>query len=82
FMTVPSHAKLSRRTFAGLAAATSICGPFARSAAAQDAVKIGAIFPLTGANSVFGNQNYQGVDIAVDLINEAGGINGRKISLF
>ncbi|MBN8941976.1 MAG: ABC transporter substrate-binding protein [Rhizobiales bacterium] len=81
-MTVPSHSKLSRRTFAGLAAATSICGPFAGSAAAQDVVKIGAIFPLTGANSVFGNQNYQGVDIAVDLINDAGGINGRKISLF
>jgi len=31
---------------------------------------------------VFGNQNFQGVDIAVDLINDRGGINGRKITLF
>ncbi|MFY0080285.1 ABC transporter substrate-binding protein, partial [Acinetobacter baumannii] len=59
-----------------------LSGLFARSALAQDVVKIGAIFPLTGANSVFGNQNYQGVDIAVDLSNEAGGVTGRKISLF
>ncbi|MFX6182615.1 ABC transporter substrate-binding protein, partial [Acinetobacter baumannii] len=82
FMTEPSQPKLSRRKVAGLIAAAPLSGLFARSALAQDVVTIGAIFPLTGANSVFGNQNYQGVDIAVDLINEAGGVNGRKISLF
>ena len=54
----------------------------ARASAADEPVKIGGIFPLTGAGSVFGNQNFQGVEIAVDLINDRGGLNGRKIVLF
>ncbi|TDR92979.1 ABC transporter substrate-binding protein [Enterovirga rhinocerotis] len=65
---------------AGAAAATSV---LSRPSFAQEGpIKIGGIFPLTGAGSVFGNQNFQGVEIAVDLINDRGGINGRKVVLF
>lgn len=31
---------------------------------------------------MFGNQNFQGVEVAVDLVNDRGGINGRKIVLY
>jgi branched-chain amino acid transport system substrate-binding protein len=49
-------------------------------ASAQD-LKIGVVFPFTGPTSVFGNQNYQGLEIAADYINDQGGIKGRKIVL-
>lgn len=76
------HRRISRWRVAGLIVAASVGGLLNQPASSQEVVKIGAIFPLTGASSVFGNQNFQGVDIAVDLINDRGGINGRKISLF
>ena len=41
--------------------------------------KIGAIGPLTGAAAAYGNAVVNGAQIAVDEINEAGGINGFQI---
>ncbi len=41
--------------------------------------KIGAIGPLTGAAAAYGNAVVNGAQIAVDEINEAGGINGVQI---
>lgn len=80
-MSKAVQSNLSRRKALGVIAAAPVA---LRSGAAfaQDPIKIGGIFPLTGANSVFGNQNFQGVETAVDLINDRGGINGRKIVLF
>ncbi len=40
----------------------------ARPLFAQEPIKVGGIFPLTGGNSVFGNQNFQGVETAIDLV--------------
>lgn len=73
---------LSRRATVGLLAGASAATLLPRRSGAQEVIKIGAIFPLTGGNSVFGNQNFQGVDIAVDLINDRGGLGGRKVALF
>lgn len=44
-------------------------------------IKIGMIFPLSGALAQGGQRNVQGIQIAVDHINAAGGINGRKVTL-
>lgn len=41
--------------------------------------KIGAIGPLTGAAAIYGNAAINGMKIAVDEINAAGGINGYQI---
>lgn len=50
-------------------------------AAAQDPVKIGVTMPLTG-NLAFDGQNaVKGMEIAIDAINEAGGILGRQVEL-
>jgi branched-chain amino acid transport system substrate-binding protein len=73
---------ITRRVASGLLAGLPAALIGSRSSSAQDIIKIGTIFPLTGANSVFGNQNFQGVDIAVDLINDRGGVKGRRIALF
>ena len=47
----------------------------------NEPLKIGALFPMTGANAVWGSQTYYGVDIACEMINERGGINGRPLEI-
>lgn len=45
----------------------------------KEAFYIGAIGPTTGAAAIYGTSCIQGAQIAVDEINEAGGINGTPI---
>jgi branched-chain amino acid transport system substrate-binding protein len=59
--------------FAGLAAAAPI------SANAQEPIRIGVLLPLTGPLAKNGLENWEAMQIARDMINERGGINGRKI---
>ena len=49
--------------------------------AAQETWKIGALYPLTGNLALLGNENLNGAQIAVDVVNEAGGIGGKKVEL-
>lgn len=54
------------------------------SAYAEDTVKIGLIQPLSGPNAVFGINCQRGMQLAVDMINEQGGIkslDGAKLEL-
>jgi len=47
-------------------------------------VRLGVILPLTGSTAQNGNNSRQGIELAADLINKAGGIksmNGAKIKL-
>lgn len=44
-----------------------------------DTVKIGGIAPLSGAVAVYGVECKNGIDLAVEEINAAGGVNGKKI---
>ncbi|MGD9591268.1 MAG: branched-chain amino acid ABC transporter substrate-binding protein [Candidatus Berkiella sp.] len=44
-------------------------------------IKIGVAASLSGANRSVGYQQWQGVDLAVQIINQNGGINGNKIEL-
>ena len=47
--------------------------------AAPKAVKIGGVAPLSGSVAVYGVECKNGIDLAVEEINAAGGINGAKI---
>lgn len=47
--------------------------------ASADTFRIGGIGPTTGGAAIYGNAAKNGAQIAVDEINEAGGINGKKI---
>lgn len=49
------------------------------SGASEEAFYIGGIGPTTGAAAIYGNAAKNGAQIAIDEINEAGGINGAKI---
>jgi branched-chain amino acid transport system substrate-binding protein len=62
-----------------LAAALAILSP--SWASAQQEIKVGGIFDLTGVTSDVGKPFAQGVQDAVAWVNDNGGINGKKIKL-
>lgn len=51
----------------------------AGTASAADAIKIGIPQPMTGPNKQYGDQIQAGALTAIDTINAAGGVNGRKL---
>ncbi|MBV9491686.1 MAG: ABC transporter substrate-binding protein [Verrucomicrobia bacterium] len=53
----------------------------ATSALAQDTIKIGEFGSLTGDNASFGISQNNGVQLAVQEINDAGGVLGKKLEL-
>ena len=46
-----------------------------------DTIKVGANFELTGNVANYGNATIEGLQLAIDEANEAGGSNGKKIEL-
>jgi branched-chain amino acid transport system substrate-binding protein len=67
--------KFNRVLLAGVALAAMASAP------AWADVKIGLGAPLTGPNASFGEQMKRGTDAAVKALNDAGGVNGEKISV-
>jgi len=47
----------------------------------SEIIKIGGIGPLTGSASTYGNSAKEGASLLIKEINDAGGINGKKIEL-
>lgn len=47
----------------------------------EDVYKIGSIIPITGNEASYGERQRLGFEIALDEINSAGGINGKKIEI-
>jgi len=47
----------------------------------SSSIKVGALFPLTGAQAPLAQQEYAGVQIAQDFVNADGGVAGRPIEL-
>jgi branched-chain amino acid transport system substrate-binding protein len=48
----------------------------------EEIIRIGNLGPLTGNTATYGLSTKNGVEIAVDEFNNAGGINGKQIKLF
>ena len=72
-------AALAVGTLAGCGSAETGAKGDAGSASNGSVFKIGGIGPTTGAAALYGLAVQRGAKIAVDEINEAGGINGVKI---
>jgi len=66
-----------------LASVLSGCGS-AKSGAGGGSgdITIGVLCPTSGSNAYYGNDMYQSYQLAVSEINAAGGVMGRKLSLF
>jgi branched-chain amino acid transport system substrate-binding protein len=74
-----SASLLSKRARCALAGLVAL-GWSAAPTAAQD-VKIGAIMSTTGPLQVFGEAGLNGIRLAIDQVNEGGGILGRQVAL-
>src|SRR6266446_10127709 len=83
------NGKLTRRRLLRSAATTGAVGfgatmlpaPWRAAFAAAKPYKIGTMQPLSGAAAIIGKTALVGVQMAVDRINKAGGINGRPVEL-
>ena len=51
-----------------------------RSSHAQDSIKFGVLEPFTGPWAKNGNESYVAMEIARDMINEQGGVQGKKVA--
>ena len=76
---------MTKRTFRTLLMSAGLVGSiFAGSAtavlAADKAIKIGGLFPMSGPGSYFGAQDKQGVELALEQVNKTG-INGYKFEV-
>ncbi len=66
----------------GFACLLTLCFAFGPSQAmAADSVKVGIVLPLTGSMAKFGEIENQSFKMALEEINAAGGINGKKLEL-
>lgn len=72
----------SRRAFTVFVAAAALLGGLGVSArAAEDPIKVGHFGSLTGSEATFGKSTSQGIKLAIDEFNAAGGFKGRKIAM-
>src|SRR5262249_31441211 len=69
---------ISIRTLAILVGASALIASGGNSYA-QQPIRIGVLLPLTGPFAKNGIENWEAMQIARDMINGRGGINGRKI---
>jgi len=65
----------------GVAFVVFVSASFMRATAQEKPIKIGQIIPITGEAAEAGKYQKQGAEIAIDKINAAGGINGRKLQV-
>lgn len=47
----------------------------------KNTIQIGAVLPLGGISAIYGQYPREGMDLAVDEINAAGGINGKNLEI-
>lgn len=57
------------------------CSSGGGSSSDSDTIKIGAVLPMTGGSAVFGEKFEQAYTMAIEEINEAGGVQGKKLEL-
>jgi branched-chain amino acid transport system substrate-binding protein len=55
--------------------------PLSNSAANSDVIKIGEFASMTGSEATFGQSSHKGTALAIDDLNAAGGVLGKKLEL-
>ena len=69
---------IARRPLLGLAAAVLAAPPLL---AQTNEVRLGALFPFSGALALLGDESFRGLDMATEERNAAGGLFGRPVRL-
>jgi branched-chain amino acid transport system substrate-binding protein len=70
-----------RRFLVGWISIFCILGLMLTGASVAETVKVGIVLPLTGAQAKFGEIEKNSFELALEEINAAGGINGKKLEL-
>jgi branched-chain amino acid transport system substrate-binding protein len=70
-----------RRLLLSVVLAAALLAALAAPTSASRVIRVGALFPLNGPQSPLARQEYQGVEIARDLVNLDGGIAGVPVQL-
>src|ERR1043165_6445088 len=60
---------------------TALISATAISLQAQDTIKVGEFASLTGGSASFGQSSHKGTQLAIDEVNAAGGVLGKKLKL-
>jgi branched-chain amino acid transport system substrate-binding protein len=72
----------SLRTLLGAALVASLLASCtAHPRRSGDAIRVGAIYPLSGSQGPGGLAEFRGVQVAADMVNAAGGVDGKRIEL-
>ncbi|OWV69620.1 ABC transporter substrate-binding protein [Rhizobium sp. R634] len=69
-------------TTAILSLSAIVPGLSAPARADEDTIKLGIVAPMSGPNARYGAFSTRGAQLAVDEINQAGGIDGHKIEIY
>ncbi len=72
---------MSKRLLLAAAMAAAVLAALASPTSAARVIRVGALFPLQGPMSPLARQEYQGVEIARDMVNLDGGIDGAPVQL-
>jgi branched-chain amino acid transport system substrate-binding protein len=80
-MKVSAQACLNRRAIAAGVAAAVLFALTASASLAQEPIKVGLVAALSGGSAKSGEGITRGLTIAIDEINAAGGLLGRKLEL-
>ena len=70
-----------RMVLAGMSTAALALGAPLDLAHAQDSIKVGLVAALSGQSAKSGEAITRGLSIAIDEVNAAGGVNGKKLEL-
>lgn len=77
FMTTPLQ-RAGRRVLATAALLALAVFPM-HASADSSTIQIGAVFPFSGSLALLGQDSFDGANVALEMINAAGGVNGRKL---
>ena len=70
---------IQRRKALAIAVATLMAAQFSPTAWAADDIKLGSLLDTSGNFDAYGKPMNMGLDLAIDEINAAGGLLGRKV---
>lgn len=79
--TVPSPRRLFLRRSTGLACSLALLLAGCGGGGGEGVIKVGEFASLTGKESAFGESSHRGTVLALDEINAAGGVLGKKLQL-
>src|SRR6266702_8594942 len=73
--------KLDRRAFCFVMGLIGLGAGSINVRAEDGAIRLGIVAPMSGPNSRYGSYSLRGAQLAVEEINNAGGVAGRKIAI-